>query len=79
MAKTNPHHTLRMFLDEERPTAVKVMNTATGGGRYEWLPRSLISYARKLAPEKPGERQSYVFTLPEWKIEEAALWDFVTS
>lgn len=79
MAKSNQHHTLRMFLDEERPTAVKVMSTARGGGRLEWLPRSLISYARKQAPEKPGDRQAYIFSLPEWKINDADLWDFVTS
>lgn len=74
----NTHHTLRMFLAEERPTAVMVMNTPKGGGMLEWIPRSLISYARKEAPAAEGERTVYIFTLPEWKIEQRNLWAYVT-
>jgi len=72
-------HTLRMFLAEERPTAVMVMNTPKGGGLVEWLPRSLIGYARKEQPANPGERTIYIFTLPEWKIEKRHLWPYVTD
>lgn len=78
MPRTEETHELRMFLADERPSAVCVMNTASGGGMYEWIPRSLIAYARKDAPAKPGERHPYVFTLPEWKIEQRNLWRYVT-
>jgi hypothetical protein len=81
MARTNETtQTLRMFLAEERPTAVCVMSTPNGGGLVEWIPRSLIAYARKERnADEPGARAPYVFTLPEWKIDQRGLWDFVTN
>jgi hypothetical protein len=78
--QTDTSHTLRMFLAEERPGAVCVMTTPSGGGRVEWIPRSLIAYSRKeRGSEATGERLPYLFTLPEWKIEQRGLWDFVTN
>lgn len=79
MSRPDTTQELRMFLAEERPGAVCVMNTAAGGGLLEWLPRSLIAYARKEKPAAEGERQPYIFTLPEWKIEQRNLWRFVTT
>lgn len=82
MSATDTTHTLRMRLMEERPTAVKVTaarRPAVPGQPvvFHWIPRSLIGYARKLAPAVPGDYPDYTFTLPEWKIEQANLWDFV--
>lgn len=79
MPRTDTTQELRMFLFEERPAAVCVISTAKGGGLIEWLPRSLIGYARKEKPAAEGERQPYVFTLPEWKIEKCNLWRFVST
>jgi len=75
--------TLRMFLLEERPTAVKVSDKATIGHgesrRVEWLPRSLISYAKKEPAAAEGQARPYTFMLPDWKVEEARLWEFVIA
>jgi hypothetical protein len=75
--------TLKMFLLEERPTAVKVTDkpaAADGQARLvEWLPRSLIAYAKKSPPAAGADAQPYTFTLPDWKIEESNLWNFVES
>jgi hypothetical protein len=70
--------TLRMFLNQERPSAVQVANRAERDmAGIWWLPRSLIGYARKDPPASPGERPPYTFTLPEWKVEQENLWDYV--
>jgi hypothetical protein len=74
---------LRMYLIQETPVAVKVTNRPAlvdGQARLiEWLPRSLIAYARKEPAAAPGEAQPYTFTLPDWKIEQSNLWNYVES
>lgn len=69
---------LRMFLHQDNGRAVLVGNAAVNPTRLQWLPRSLIGYARKDAGQ-PGQAPGYVFTLPEWKVDEAGLWEFVTD
>ena len=73
---------LRMRLMEKRDNAVKV----TGQPRpllhgeqlcYHWIPRSLIAYSRIEKSPVPDEFPLIAFTLPEWKIEQANLWEFV--
>lgn len=74
-------HTLRMWLNQERPAAIEVAARPDPhddrGCFVTWLPRSLIGYLRKDPPAQPGHRQPITFTLPEWKIEAANLWDHV--
>lgn len=74
--------TLRMYLLEEKPAAVMVTDRPVlidgRARRIEWLPRSLIAYARK-EPATAGEAQPYTFTLPDWKIEQSNLWNFVQT
>lgn len=76
-------HYLRMFLVRETASAVNVTDKPAlqhgEARRIEWLPRSQIGYARKEPAAAPGEAQPYVFTLPEWLIEKANLWNFVTD
>jgi hypothetical protein len=72
---------LHMFLIEERPDAVRVGDNAFRAqcAVVQWIPRSLIGYSRKTKPDPdhPDRLPEYVFTLPDWKIEQADLWDFV--
>lgn len=74
-------HTLRMFLNQERPAAIEVAMRPDPhdprGTFTAWLPRSLIGYLRKDPPAAPGQRHPITFTLPEWKIQAANLWDYV--
>lgn len=74
-------HTLCMFLNAETPAAIQVAYRPDPrderGTGVEWLPRSLIGYLRKDPAAQPGHRQPVTFTLPEWKIEQANLWEFV--
>lgn len=83
MSTNSTRSTLRMYLLQETPVAVKVTDKPAlvdGQARLiEWLPRSLIAYARKERAAAPGEAQPYEFTLPDWKIEETKLWKFVTN
>jgi hypothetical protein len=76
-------HTLHMRLMEKRDNAVKVTAAKRAEpGRplfYHWIPRSLIAYSRIEPSPVPGEFAFITFTLPEWKIEQANLWDFVRS
>lgn len=69
---------LRMYLFQDRGTAVLVGEKSVAPERTWWLPRSLIGYCRKNVG-RPGEAPGYVFTLPEWKVEQSGLWDFVTN
>lgn len=75
--------TLKLFLLEETPTAVKLTDKpALVPGvprRIVWIPRSLIAYARKSPKDAGCDGQPYTFTLPDWKIEESNLWNFVQS
>ncbi|MBM3855341.1 MAG: hypothetical protein FJ399_19670 [Verrucomicrobia bacterium] len=78
---------LRMFLHQETGLAVQVGDKAVDPRILIWIPRSLIGYARKDYPRFRGQADSstpagvpgYVFTLPEWKVDQAGLWDFVTN
>jgi hypothetical protein len=73
---------LRMFFHgaSESGAAVLVGNhPVKESSRTWWLPRSLISYARKDGAKEPGHAPGYVFALPEWKVDEAGLWEFVTD
>lgn len=74
---------LRMRLLDKTPGAIKVTGYARlpENGQaisYEWLPRSLIGYSRT-EPQGDGELPVIVFTLPEWKIDQADLWNFTTD
>lgn len=68
---------LHMWLVTESPAAVLVCDGGVSKTRELWLPRSLIDYLRITPPPQPGPRPSIEFTLPEWKINQANLWDFV--
>lgn len=80
--KDNGDLELRMFLHATSTSgaAVQVGNhKVKESSRTWWLPRSLIAYARKDAASEPGHSPCYVFTLPEWKVDAAGLWEFVTD
>ena len=71
--------TLRMWLAEETPLAIKVATAAKlpkdgTAVHIVWLPRSLITYLRKLPPAAPDEWAPINFTLPDWKITQQGLW-----
>lgn len=76
--KDNGDLELRMYLYQDNGRAVQVGNAAVNASRLQWLPRSLIAYARKDGGE-PGEAPRYVFSLPEWKVDEASLWELVSD
>ena len=44
-----------------------------------WLPRSLVGYSKTTPNKNANKNQHFEFTLPEWKIEQAQLWDWVTT
>lgn len=68
-----------MWLLEKKEKAVRVATTAKAGEAfcYHWIPRSLIAYARTEAPAREGELPIYIFTLPEWKVDQVNLWKWV--
>lgn len=74
-------HTLHLRLMEKRDNAVKVTaaKSAVPGVpiTFHWIPRSLIAYHRVEPSPIPGEFAFITFTLPEWKIEQANLWEHV--
>lgn len=73
---------LRMYLHDTSQSGAAVLvgnHPEKRLARTWWVPRSLISYARKDAATEPGHAPRYVFKLPEWKVDEAGLWEFVTD
>lgn len=73
---------LQMWLVRETPAAVLVCDTCDAirapDARQLWLPRSLIDYLSKTAAPV-GRLPAVEFTLPEWKINQSNLWDFVIN
>jgi hypothetical protein len=62
----------RGWLLGESPNAIHVTDKKHSGSW--WIPRSLVGYQRK-SQEKDGT--AIIFTCPEWKIEQAQMWDLV--
>ncbi len=69
---------LQMWVKTQTPKAVLVCDAASLPRRELWIPRSLIDYLRITAhPAGTLNYDAIEFTLPEWKINQANLWDFV--
>jgi hypothetical protein len=68
----------RGWLWGESPNALHVSTMpliiGQSPGQDFWVPRSLVGYHKKSA-EARGTK--IIFTLPEWKIEQAQMWDLV--
>lgn len=76
--KTATIETLRMWLVYENERAVRVASAAINPSRELWLPRSLIDRLTKNPKSaEPMSYQPIEFTLPEWKINQENLWEFV--
>lgn len=67
---------LQMWLVRETPAAVLVCDHE---GKNFWLPRSLIDDLKIDAAAPLRGHPAVEFTLPEWKINQASLWDFVLA
>lgn len=69
--------TLAMFLIWENERSIFVTGDQTGRRKLH-LPRSLIDRLTKYPkPAGPLCYQPIEFTLPEWKINQENLWEFV--
>lgn len=68
-----------MWLITETDLAVLVCDSATKriGGREIWIPRTLIERLTKKPAAHACALRPVEFTLPEWKINQDNLWDFV--
>ena len=62
----------RGWLLQQTPNAIQVTSKKHSGSW--WIPRSLIGYLRK---DQDSAGTAIEFTCPEWKIEQAEMWDLV--
>lgn len=76
--------TLRMFVMDELPNALKVTGVPAQPPPgvalfYEWIPRKVISGFRveRIEQAAPGHFMPIEITLSEWFVERRNLWEFV--
>lgn len=79
MPSSTTTETLRAFLIAEKPSAILIGNSDVNPTRQCWLPRSLIDRLTKSPKRGPLTHTPIEFTLPEWKIEQDGLWEFVAG
>lgn len=79
---------LRAFIKQKSDAAVQITNAKSPVDHPEkprtvWIPRSLIGRTttlRNADPSKPDTahlHDNITFQLPDWKIEQDSLWEFV--
>jgi hypothetical protein len=82
---SRPKDTVELRMRVVRKTEAACLVTGaqfalTPDARSWWVPRSLMGTTRTEKDLKtPTNYDLIIFTLPEWKVDQADLWDYVTS